>query len=176
MKTIMCFFSNMSVAGVSERLWEMDCIKQMRIGQKELLWKVWCDLVTRLVYIIIVKLCIKAPAYSLVQWNWFSDITGCTGVHMCPVTSENQFHCTRLHMQFCNFLAASAPTRGRHTPVSCNVHKPVKAVWYTWKHNIEKVTSMFVNNFHKILFATVADVRNNYLNAQSISHAKSGRI
>ena len=36
--------------------------------------------------------------YSLVQWNWFSDITGCTWVIHAPVTSENQFHCTKLNM------------------------------------------------------------------------------
>ena len=35
--------------------------------------------------------------YSLVQWNWFSVVTGCIWVH-ASVTSENQFHCTRLYV------------------------------------------------------------------------------
>ena len=35
--------------------------------------------------------------YSLVQWNWFSHVTECTWSSYIQVTSENQFHCTRLY-------------------------------------------------------------------------------
>ena len=37
--------------------------------------------------------------YSVVQWNWFSNVTGCTWVTCIPVTSENQFHCTKLYFR-----------------------------------------------------------------------------
>ena len=37
--------------------------------------------------------------YSLVQWNWFSDvIDACNSAQVHPVTTENQFHCTRLYL------------------------------------------------------------------------------
>ena len=35
--------------------------------------------------------------YSLVQWNWFSDVTRCMYFQVHPVTSENQFHCSWLY-------------------------------------------------------------------------------
>ena len=40
---------------------------------------------------------LHCTADSLVQWNWFSDVTVLLSTdELHPVTSENQFHCTRL--------------------------------------------------------------------------------
>ena len=39
---------------------------------------------------------IPGSNYSLGQWNWFSDVTGCTWI-ACSNDVKNQFHCTRLY-------------------------------------------------------------------------------
>ena len=38
--------------------------------------------------------CNGTDNYSLVQYNWFSDVTGCKSGDLHEVTSENQFLCT----------------------------------------------------------------------------------
>ena len=51
--------------------------------------------------------------YSLVQWNWFSGVTGCMWLRCIPVTSENQFHRTILYHIF---SPTSARALRRTTP------------------------------------------------------------